>query len=167
MKRNDGINHHENRNCLFDRSSPRYQFGSSVSKVSAARASCERNSWSLVLRSGAREKTHAPTKRTHGSAGSLILRKRTLAGLVVLFGLALIVEHVANLGSNFTGDHLVAGLVMLTAAVIVCYLPSEPYKEWRRRFCRRPPPRLILEIDIGELLPVAVAHDPTVWGEFG
>jgi hypothetical protein len=38
-------------------------------------------------------------------------------------------KDVAELGSNFTGDHLVAGALMLTVAVIVWCLPSEPNNE--------------------------------------
>jgi hypothetical protein len=61
---------------------------------------------------------------------------------LALCGLALLVEHVAKLGSNYTGDHLVAGLVTLTAAVIVWCLPSEVNEELkaprigRRLLCR-------------------------------
>jgi hypothetical protein len=43
--------------------------------------------------------------------------------------LALLVEHAADHGLNDTGNHLVAGVVMLTAAVIVWCMPTEPYKE--------------------------------------
>jgi hypothetical protein len=49
-----------------------------------------------------------------------------MSGLLALCGLALLAQHVAELGRNFTGDHLVAGTLMLTAAVIVWRLPSEP-----------------------------------------
>jgi hypothetical protein len=52
-----------------------------------------------------------------------------MSGLIALCGLALLVQHVAERGSNFTGDHLVAGALMLTVAVIVWCLPSEPNKE--------------------------------------
>jgi hypothetical protein len=57
--------------------------------------------------------------------------KITMSGLLALCGLALLVQHVADLrtGSNFHGDHLVAGALMLTLAVIVWCLPSEPNKE--------------------------------------
>jgi glucose dehydrogenase len=58
-----------------------------------------------------------------------VRRKRTLAGLVALCGLALLVEHAADHGLNDTGYHLVAGVVMLMAAVIVWCLPTDPYKE--------------------------------------
>jgi hypothetical protein len=58
-----------------------------------------------------------------------VTRKRTLAGLVALCGLALLVEHAADRGLNDTGNHLAAGVVMLTAAVIVWCMPTEPYKE--------------------------------------
>jgi hypothetical protein len=50
-----------------------------------------------------------------------------MSGLLALCGLALLVRHVAELGSTFHGDHLVAGLLMLTAAVLVWW-PSEPDK---------------------------------------
>ncbi len=54
-----------------------------------------------------------------------------MSGLLALCGLALLqlLQHVAELGSNFTGDHLVAGAALLTGAVIVWCLPSEPAKE--------------------------------------
>ena len=52
-----------------------------------------------------------------------------MSGLLALCGLALLVQHVTELGSNFTGDHLVAGVLMLGLAVIVWYLPSETNKE--------------------------------------
>jgi hypothetical protein len=52
-----------------------------------------------------------------------------MGGLVALCGLALLVEHVSDLGSNFTGDHLVAGIVLLAVAVIVWCLPSEANEE--------------------------------------
>jgi len=55
--------------------------------------------------------------------------KITMSGLLVLCGLALLAQHVVELGSNFTGNHLVAGLLMFVGAVIVWYLPSEPDKE--------------------------------------
>jgi hypothetical protein len=35
--------------------------------------------------------------------------KITMSGLLALCGLALLVQHVAELGSNFHGDNLVAG----------------------------------------------------------
>jgi hypothetical protein len=62
------------------------------------------------------------------AASSLAMRhKRTIimSGLVALCGLALLVQHVSELGSNFTGDHLVAGIVLLAVAVLVWFLPSE------------------------------------------
>ena len=37
----------------------------------------------------------------------------------------------------------------------------------RQQLRRRPPPWLILEIHIGKLLPVSVAHDVVVWRYFG
>jgi hypothetical protein len=55
-----------------------------------------------------------------------VRHKIIMSGLIALCGLALLVQHVAERGSNFTGDHLVAGALMLTAAVIVWFLPSEP-----------------------------------------
>jgi hypothetical protein len=56
--------------------------------------------------------------------------KRTImGGLVALCGLALLVQHVAELGSNFHGDHLLAGIVLLAVAVIVWCLPFEATKD--------------------------------------
>jgi len=55
-----------------------------------------------------------------------VWHKITMSGLLALCGLTLLVQHVAETGSNFTGDHLVAGALMLTAAVIVWLLPSKP-----------------------------------------
>ena len=52
--------------------------------------------------------------------------KITMSGLLALCGLALLVQHVAELGSNFTGNHLVAGVIMLALAVIVWCVPSKP-----------------------------------------
>jgi hypothetical protein len=52
-----------------------------------------------------------------------------MSGLMGLCGLALLVQHVAELGSNFHGDHLVAGALMLTLAVIVWCVPSELNEE--------------------------------------
>jgi hypothetical protein len=52
-----------------------------------------------------------------------------MSGLVALCGLVLLAEHVSDLGSNFTGDHLAAGIIMLAVAVIVWFLPSEANKE--------------------------------------
>ena len=77
---------------------------------------------------------HFPPPWTVGvidAASSLAMRhKRTImSGLVALCGLALLVQHVSELGSNFTGDHLVAGIVLLAAAVIVWFLPSEANEE--------------------------------------
>jgi len=51
-----------------------------------------------------------------------------MSGLLALCGLALLVQHVAELGLEFHGDHLVAGALMLTA-VIVWFLPSKPEEE--------------------------------------
>jgi hypothetical protein len=41
-----------------------------------------------------------------------------------------LIQHVAEIrsGSNFQGDHLVAGVLMLALAVIVWFLPPEPSK---------------------------------------
>jgi hypothetical protein len=60
-------------------------------------------------------------RRTHHAAGGekAVRHKITMSCLRALCGLALLVQHVAELGSNFTGDHLVAGALMLTAAVMV------------------------------------------------
>jgi drug/metabolite transporter (DMT)-like permease len=56
--------------------------------------------------------------------------KRTIiGGLLALCGLALLVEYVSYLGSDFTGDHLAAGILMLAAAVIFWCLSSEANKE--------------------------------------
>jgi hypothetical protein len=43
--------------------------------------------------------------------------------LLALCGWALLLQHVFDL-DPFTGDHLVAGALMLTTAVIVWFLPS-------------------------------------------
>ncbi len=48
-----------------------------------------------------------------------------MSGLLTLCGLALLVQHVAELGSNYHGNHLAAALLMLTGAVIVWFLPSK------------------------------------------
>ena len=63
------------------------------------------------------------------SLDKVVSRKTTISGLLALCGLALLAQHVSELGSNFHGDHLFAGVLMLTLAVIVWFLPSEPYKE--------------------------------------
>jgi len=57
--------------------------------------------------------------------------KITMSVLLALCGLALLVQHVAELrsGSDFQGNHLVAGVLVLALAVIVWFLPSEPGKE--------------------------------------
>jgi len=55
-----------------------------------------------------------------------VRHKITMSGLLALCGLLLLVQHVAELGANITGDHLVAGALMLTAAVIAWFLPSKP-----------------------------------------
>jgi hypothetical protein len=52
-----------------------------------------------------------------------------MSGPLALCGLALLAKHVAELGSNFHGDHLFAGALMLTLAAIVWCLPYEPNKE--------------------------------------
>jgi hypothetical protein len=63
--------------------------------------------------------------------GKAVRHKITMSGLLALCGLALLVQHVADLrsGSNFYGDHLTAGALMLTLAVIVWFLRSEANKE--------------------------------------
>ena len=53
-----------------------------------------------------------------------VRHKITMSVLLVLCGLALLVEHLYDL-EPFTGDHLVAGGLMLALAVIVLCLPSE------------------------------------------
>jgi hypothetical protein len=52
-----------------------------------------------------------------------------MAGLVALCGLALLVQHVSELGSDFAGNHLAAAIVLLAVAVIVWCLPAEENKE--------------------------------------
>ena len=52
-----------------------------------------------------------------------------MSGLLALCGLVLLVQHVADRDSNFTGDHLVAALLMLTGAVLVWCLPSQANEE--------------------------------------
>jgi hypothetical protein len=49
-----------------------------------------------------------------------------MSGLLALCGLALLVQHVIEPDPHYSGDHLVAGALMLTAAVIVWFLPSSP-----------------------------------------
>ncbi len=51
-----------------------------------------------------------------------------MSGLLALCGLALLVQHVFDLAPD-TGDYLVAGVVMLAAAVIVWFMPFESDKE--------------------------------------
>jgi hypothetical protein len=58
-----------------------------------------------------------------------VRHKITMSGLIALCGLALFVQHVAERGSNIQGGHLIAGALMLTLAVIVWFLPSEPSKD--------------------------------------
>jgi hypothetical protein len=48
-----------------------------------------------------------------------------MSGLLALCGLALLAQHVAELGSNFHGDHLVGGALMLILAAIIWFLPPE------------------------------------------
>jgi hypothetical protein len=50
--------------------------------------------------------------------------------LLALCGLALLIQHVAELrsGSNFQGDHLVAGVLMLALAVIVWFYRPNPIR---------------------------------------
>jgi hypothetical protein len=47
-----------------------------------------------------------------------------MSGLLALCGLALPVQHVAEFGTNFAGNHLIAGALLFTAVVIVWFLPS-------------------------------------------
>jgi hypothetical protein len=47
-----------------------------------------------------------------------------MSGLIALSGLALLAEHLYDL-APFTGDHLVAGGLMLALAVIVWCMPSQ------------------------------------------
>jgi len=58
-----------------------------------------------------------------------VRHKVTMSGLLALWGLALLAQHVAELGSEFHGNHLGAGALMLLAAVIVWFLPSKPEEE--------------------------------------
>jgi hypothetical protein len=51
-----------------------------------------------------------------------------MGGLVALCGLALLVQHVFE-RSDFHGDHLLAGIVMLGVAVIVWCVSFEDTKE--------------------------------------
>ncbi len=51
--------------------------------------------------------------------------KITMSGLVTLCGLALLVHHVIEPDPNYSGDHLIAVLLMLAAAAIVWFVPSE------------------------------------------
>jgi hypothetical protein len=48
----------------------------------------------------------------------VVWSKTTMSGLLALCGLALLVQHVAERGPNETGNHLVAGALMLAGAVI-------------------------------------------------
>jgi hypothetical protein len=52
-----------------------------------------------------------------------------MSGLLALCGLVLLIQHVVDLGANYTGDHLVAGILMLALAVIVWCVPSEANEE--------------------------------------
>jgi len=64
-----------------------------------------------------------------------------MSGLLALCGLALLAQHVAELGSNYHGDHLVAGALMLMLAVIVWFPRPNPtrsscgfcqeYRQWK------------------------------------
>jgi len=51
-----------------------------------------------------------------------------MSGLMALCGLALLLQHLYDL-QPFTGDHLVAGGLLLGMAVIVWCVPSEANKE--------------------------------------
>jgi hypothetical protein len=57
-----------------------------------------------------------------------VRHKIIISGLMALCSVALLAQHVAELGSNYHGDHLFAGVLMLTLATLV-WLPSEPDKE--------------------------------------
>ncbi len=59
-------------------------------------------------------------------AAALLRHKITMSGLIALCGLALLVQYVFEPDPAYTGAHLIAGLLMLTLAVIVWCLPSEP-----------------------------------------
>ncbi len=52
-----------------------------------------------------------------------------MSGLVALCGLALLVQYVLERDPNYSGGHSTAGLLMLVAAAIVWYLPSETNNE--------------------------------------
>ena len=58
-----------------------------------------------------------------------VRHKIIISGLMALCSLALLVMHIAERDSNYHGDHLTAGVLMLTVAVIIWFLPSEPNKE--------------------------------------
>jgi hypothetical protein len=64
---------------------------------------------------------------TNCGLDKVVSRKTTISGLLALCGVALLVQHVAELGSNYHGDHLFAGVLMLTLAALV-WLPSAPDK---------------------------------------
>ena len=55
--------------------------------------------------------------------------KIIMSALLALCGLAYLVQHVAELGTVFHGNHLGAGALMLAMAVIVWFLPSQPEDE--------------------------------------
>jgi hypothetical protein len=52
-----------------------------------------------------------------------------MSGLLAFCGLALLIKHVVELGANYTGDHLVAGVLMLALAIIVWCVPPEADEE--------------------------------------
>jgi Na+-translocating ferredoxin:NAD+ oxidoreductase RnfD subunit len=58
-----------------------------------------------------------------------VRHKINMSALLALCGLALLAQHVGELGTNFTGDHLIAGALMLMAVLIVLFLPSQPEEE--------------------------------------
>src|SRR5215471_3188854 len=69
-----------------------------------------------------------------------ITHKITMSGLLALCGLAL--QHVAELGSNFTGDHLIAGALMLVSTIpfvaIPVHLATRPVtSKWGERGTER------------------------------
>jgi len=75
----------------------------------------------------------AANRQAAGAVG--LMHKITLSVLLALCGLALLIQHVAEIrsGSNFQGDHLVAGVLMLALAVIVWFLPPEQDRQIANR----------------------------------
>jgi hypothetical protein len=70
-----------------------------------------------------------PPPWTVGVIDAVRHKRLIMGGLVALCGLTLLVQHVAERGSDFHGDHLLSGIVMLAVAVIVWCLPSEANEE--------------------------------------